>query len=204
MFSSVPNAPMGTWQPPPSSASMARSAVTGRRVHGSSSGAQASKPALVFERLDRQRALPHRRAHDVGAEDFADDVAPAEPPQTRGRQHDGVVLALLHFVDARIDIAADRLHIQIAAGAACSCAMRRSELVPTDRAEFQIAQLAADDGVARIGALRNGGDGQAFRQFGGQIFHAVNGEIDAPVEQRFFDFLREQTLAADFVQRDIE
>ena len=69
-----------------------------------------------------------------------------------------------------------------------------------DRAEFQIAQLAADNGVVRFGALRYRGDGEARRQFGREVFQAVHGEIDAAFEQRFFDFFGEKPLAADFTE----
>ena len=63
--------------------------------------------------------------------------------------------------------------------------------------------MLADDGVARIFAFGNGGQHQAFGQFGGQILQAVDGEIGAAVEQRFFDFLGEETLGADLGQRHV-
>ena len=81
--------------------------------------------------------------------------------------------------------------------------MRRSELVPTVAPSFEIAQLAADDGVVGIGALRNGGDGEAFGKLGRKVLHAVNREIDAAVEQSFFDLLGEEALAADLVERHV-
>ena len=48
----------------------------------------------------------------------------------------------------------------------------------------------------RIGALRDRRDGQAFRQFGRKILHAVNREIDAAIEQRLFNFFGEDAFAA--------
>ena len=56
----------------------------------------------------------------------------------------------------------------------------------------------------RIGALRYGGDGQTLGKLGGKVLHAVDREIDAPVEQGFFNFFGEQAFAADFVERDVE
>ena len=84
-----------------------------------------------------------------------------------------------------------------------NCAARRSELVPTLAPRRQIGERAADHGVARIFALGNGGQHEAFGQFGRQILQAVHREIGAPVEQRFFDLLGEEALGADLGQRHV-
>ena len=95
--------------------------------HGALGGDGQARPRIVqrragiiarafFERLDSERALAHRGAHDVGTEDFADDVAPAEAAKAGGGEHDGVILAALDFVDAGVDVAADRLNVEVAAG----------------------------------------------------------------------------------------
>ena len=78
-----------------------------------------------------------------------------------------------------------------------SCAMRRRELVPTIAPSFRSRSLPPMMASLRIGALRNRGDGEAFGQFGREILHAVDGEIDAAVEQGFFDFFGEEAFAAD-------
>src|SRR6185437_5937917 len=67
----------------------------------------------VGKRFDRERTLSNGWAHDVGTERFADNVVPAETPQTGRREHNCVVLAFLHLVDACIDVAANGLYIQI-------------------------------------------------------------------------------------------
>ena len=82
--------------------------------------------------------------------------------------------------------------------------MRLKEPGADDRAHLQISQLTADDRIVWIGALRYGGNGETAGEFGGKVFHAVDREIDAPVEQRFFDFFGEDPLAADFVERDVQ
>ena len=172
-----------------------RSAVTGRRVHGSSSGSEGFQPGAFFQSLDGQRALADGGTHDVGAEDFADDVAPAESAQARGCQHNRVILSALDLGDAGIDVAANGLNIEIGPDAAeLRYAPQRTGADLC--AEFDIAQFAADDGVARIGPLRKGGDGEAFGQLGGQIFQAVDGKIDAFVEQGFLDLAGEEAFAA--------
>ena len=69
-----------------------------------------------------------------------------------------------------------------------------SEPVPTRPPGGRSSSLRADHGVARVFALGSGGDLQAIRQFGRHVFQAVDCEIDAAFEQRFFDLFREQAL----------
>jgi hypothetical protein len=57
--------------------------------------------------------------------------------------------------------------------------------------------------VAGILARRGAGDDEAGWAEGGQILHAVHGEIDGAVEQALLDRPDEQTLAADLVERPI-
>ena len=44
-------------------------------------------------------------------------------------------------------------------------------------AQRQFGQLPADDGVARVFALGDRRQHQAFGQLGGQVFQAVHGEV---------------------------
>ena len=75
--------------------------------------------------------------------------------------------------------------------------------MPTLRALRAARPGAADHGVARIFALGNGRQHQARGQFGGQIFQAVDRQVGAAVEQRFFDFLGEKAFAADLGEGDV-
>ena len=45
--------------------------------------------------------------------------------------------------------------------------------------------------IARIFTLRHSSEIDAIRQFARYILHAVNGKIDAAIEQSFVNFLRE-------------
>src|SRR5215471_9593086 len=60
--------------------------------------------------LDRERPLTHGRAHAVRAEYFSDAIGPAQPLETRGGEHDRVVLAFVELTDSRIEIATDGFH----------------------------------------------------------------------------------------------
>src|SRR5205085_8325845 len=60
----------------------------------------------------------------------------------------------------------------------------------------EVGQALADDSVTMILTLRDGGEDEAGWEFGRKILQAVNGEIGASVEQRFFDFLGEEPFRA--------
>ena len=69
---------MGTWHPPPSLASSARSAETQVRAAAWSNNWQDSMAdAVVRARLDCQSALPNRRAHIGNLQSFGDSRLPS-------------------------------------------------------------------------------------------------------------------------------
>src|SRR6185312_1059304 len=156
----------------------------------------------AFQRLDRERTLAHHGTHDVGTEGFADDFAPAEPLESRGCEHDGVILASFDFVDARVDVAADRADVEIRPQPfQLRDASKRTRA--DHGARLQIAQLAADDRVVRFSPLRDGSEREAFGQLSRQVLHAVDREIDAAIENGLFNFLGEKPFAADLVERGV-
>jgi hypothetical protein len=55
--------------------------------------------------------------------------------------------------------------------------------------------LFADEDVACIGALRNGGEDEPRVELGGQVLERVDGEVDAALGERVFDLLDEDSLA---------
>jgi hypothetical protein len=69
------------------------------------------------------------------------------------------------------------------------------------RAAAQIVEAASKQGVARVFPFGNGGDCESRRSFRGQVFQAVDREIDMAGQQRFFDFFREEALAARLNER---
>ncbi len=128
--------------------------------------------------------------------------APAQAPQAGGSQQDRVVLAFVELAQARVDIAAHGLHLEI--WPELAQLRGAAERTGADlNAQRQIGQLPAHHGIARIFTLGNGRQHEAFGQFGGQVFQTVHGQVGAAVEQRFFDLFGEEALGADLGQRDV-
>ncbi len=166
-------------------------------------GKRSFESFAFFESFDGEGALGYGGANDVGAEDFADDVSPAESAKPGGGEDYGIVVPAFHFGDPGIDVAADVLDIEVGADAAKLG--DAAEGTGADRCpELDVAQLAADDGVAGVGALRHGGEGEAFGELGREILQAVHGEIDAPVEESLFDLAGKEAFAGDFMQGHLE
>ena len=63
---------------------------------------------------------------------------------------------------------------------------------------------ARDEHVAGVGALGDGGQPQAGRQRRGQVFHGMDGAIDASGQQRLFDLLDEEPFATDVGERAVD
>ena len=74
----------------------------------------------------------------------------------------------------------------------------------TLRQGIQRVVVDGKEGVRGVFALGNGAKHQTFGQFHGHILHGMHGKVGSAVQKRFFDFLDEQALAADFGQRNIQ
>lgn len=55
----------------------------------------------------------------------------------------------------------------------------------------------ADEGVASVGARRDGGEGEARIELRGQILEGVHGEVDATGEEGVFDLLDKNALGIE-------
>ena len=84
------------------------------RLRRSSSFSQtAACRTLADGRLDRQSTLPHGGADNVRRYEFGYTVLPAQAVETCGRQHDGIVMALVELAQPCIHVAAQRFDAQI-------------------------------------------------------------------------------------------
>ena len=63
---------------------------------------------------------------------------------------------------------------------------------------------AADEGVAGVGAQRNGAENEALGHVGGEILDAVNGDVDVREQQGALDLLDEEAFTADGGERAVE
>ncbi len=59
----------------------------------------------------------------------------------------------------------------------------------------------SDRCIMWILARRSGDDAKLRREHGRQILHRVDGDVDAPLEQRLLQLLDEEALAADIGER---
>lgn len=155
--------------------------------------------------LQRQGALTRRGQEVVQRQFLADVVAHAQPRHARYGQQDGVELAIGGAPQPGVDISAQHLDLKVGSqgqglsltaqtGGAQTCAQRQVG---------ETGEVAADEGVAGVLALGNGGDAQALGLFGGHILHRVDGDVDPAGQQGLLDLLGEQGLAADFQQAAI-
>src|SRR5579859_7002483 len=65
--------------------------------------------------FDAKRALSGGGAHDFGGDDLLDQLRFAEAFESGGGEDDGVVFSLLEFAEARVDVAAQRMNVEIGA-----------------------------------------------------------------------------------------
>src|SRR5690606_25144881 len=136
---------------------------------------------------------------------LGDAVVQPEPSQPRGGQHDAVDFAFVDFAQARGHVAAQGNQFE----AGVDAPQQRTATQAPGAEPRAFGQLAEQRGavggphherVARVFARRRAGDLESRRGDGGEILHAVHGEVDGTFEELFFDRLDEQPLAADFVQ----
>src|SRR5580698_9192154 len=62
----------------------------------------------------------------------------------------------------------------------------------------EIGAVVGDEAVANVFAAENRGKREAGRRFRGNVFDAVDGDVDGIVEQSFFELFDEDSLSADF------
>jgi hypothetical protein len=150
---------------------------------------------IVFASFNGERALSGSRTELLRRQNFGNFAFETKAAQAGYRQQNGIVAAFFQLAETRIDVAAHGLDDEIRpedfelSGAAPGTGT-------DNRAGAQILKAAADHGVARVFPFGDGGDRESRRSFRGQVFQAVHREIDMAGEQRFFDFFREEALAA--------
>ncbi len=125
--------------------------------------------------------------------------------QPGGGEDDGVVVAAAQAVHARRHVAAQlrvgevrpRAHQEGAAAQAAGADARAGRQLRKGRA------VAAEEGVAGIGARQRGGEREPGVKLGGEVLEAVHGDVDAALKQRPVDFLGEEGAAAGLPQRHL-
>ena len=159
-------------------------------------GGQLRSFRVVRASLDPQSALSDGGEHDIGVNDLSDAAAHAKPIHTGNREDDGVELAGIKLLQARVHVAA-QIHgfeigaivakLRLAAQAAGAHARARGEA-------FQRGAFTRDQAIARILAARDRGELEPIWNFRGNVFHAVDGQIDRARQQRLFKLLDEDAF----------
>ena len=157
---------------------------------------------IVLPGFDRERGLADGRHADFRRQYLGDAVRPAQPLQPRHGQHDGVrTVRFFQLLQPRVDVPADPGEAQVR-----PVMLELSPPSRTPRGDagarrkvVQSGAVAADQGVARVHALRHRGDRKAAGKGRGQVLEAVHGRVDLSRDQGPFQFLDEDALAAEGV-----
>ena len=161
---------------------------------------------IVRTALDTDRPLADGWQALFRLDEGANTLAKTQPNQTRCRQDDGVIIAVIQLGQPRVDVSAQwrnfqvrppRLQLALAAKAGC-----------TDRRTLgqgvNVVEIVRYEGIARILALHDPRQLEPFREFHGNVLHAVDGDIGRSLEHADLEFLDEKPLAADLGQWGVE
>ena len=121
----------------------------------------------------------------------------AQALQTGGCEDKGVVVGTVQLGQTGGDVAANGDNFEVwADGFHETLPARTSRANPRSRGQSgKTSPGCADQGVPRVSAGANGGNAEAFRQFGGEILEAVDGHIHLPRQERLFQLLDEHANA---------
>src|SRR5688500_15343655 len=109
-------------------------------------------------------------------------MCPAEPVQPRCRQHDRIKLPFIELSQTCVYIAADWLHRYV--GPRCRELRHAAQRSGADsRAGWKRCELASDHDIAWVFTLRRRSDLQSVGKLSRHVLQAMNGEVNAAVEQ---------------------
>ena len=179
------------------------------RQHGGAVG-QAGQALQECHRVgahfEPQRALPRAGQHVRRLEHRANPRPQAKALQPGRRQHDRIKLAFVELAQPSVQVAAQRLHLQVRpqrtelhhppqAGGADAGALRQFG---------QRRKLVGHERVARIFALQHGRQLEAFGQVHRHVLQRMHRQVGVASFQRGFEFLDKQPLAAHLGQRAVQ
>ncbi|MNM69214.1 hypothetical protein D3C81_808020 [compost metagenome] len=156
--------------------------------------------------FDTHRALATGRKAVVDADGRGDAIFKAQADQAGSGEDDGVVFAGIELGQAGVDVAAQEADFQIrATGQQLSLAAQAGGT--DDAALGQLIQVGVgvgNEGIARVFPLADTEQTEAFGEVHRHVLHGVHGDVGFIFQQRGFEFLDEQALAADFRQRRVK
>ena len=140
---------------------------------------------------------------NVGREGFTDAMGPAETIEASFGKHNGIVFAALHLAEASIHVAAQIANVQVRANVtklslAAQATGADASALPKGG---ESGTVAGNQAIANVFATANRRKGKARRRLRGDVFYAVNGDVDGFFQKSVFELLDKDALAADLRQR---
>jgi uroporphyrinogen decarboxylase len=168
-------------------------------------GEEVRGPVVVGADLDADRSLRHGWQHVVDRHGLRDAARKAKACEPGAGEQRGVDCALLQFTQARVDVAAQRHDLQVGPQS-FHLRLPPQRRGANDGSGGQLGEargLGADEGVAHVRAWQIAGDRQTRWQDRRHILHRMHGKVDLARQQRLFDFLGEEALAAGVGERAV-
>ena len=147
--------------------------------------------------FERERPLPRRGSNFIHRETLVDVRGVLEAVETGGGEDERGALAGLPLAQASVDVTAefDKFEVRAKSEKHGAAAWAGGTDAGAEGQHVQAPEIFADEGVAGVGARRDGGERKARRDLGGQVFERVHGEVDSPRCQGVFDLLDEDAGA---------
>ena len=155
--------------------------------------------------LQTKRPLPYGGPEVRRREDRRDPRSESEPLEAGRGEHKTAVVARSQPREPRVDIAADRLHIEVGpSGLELEHPpdARRAHAGAGRQRGKRVAGPAHQH-VERRGPRRHAGDLEPRHGGGGHVLEAVDSDIDPVVEQGPFQLPHEDTVAAEHSHRQV-
>ena len=181
-------------------------------LHREPGGAMGQQRQLRAQRMrvaahfDAERALPGARQHPLRLEARTNALRQTETHQPGGREHDGVVAAVVELAQACIEVAAQRLHIEVRPQRdqlhdppQARCADSGAQWQFVERAE-----VVGDKSIARVFTFEHRRQLETFGQVHRHVFERVHRQLSAALFKRRFELLDKQPLATDLGQAAVE
>lgn len=161
--------------------------------------------------LDPQGTLPSRWQRLAGLEHGTDAITQPQTLESCSRQNDGVVLAVIEFAQAGVQVASQGLDAHIMSAQAVQRLSQQHQTAQAGRAHHsrfgqlgQTRSMGRHPGVARVLTFHHAGQFEACWQVHGDILERVDRDVCTPLLQSHLQLLDEQPLATDLGQAAIK
>ena len=166
----------------------------------------ASRWGIRLAGFDAKSSLSNSGAKLLHGQPFGNSMLISKPVESGTRKQYGVILLLIQFADARVQIATKISHFEIAPHP--QQLRLASQAAGTDPRSlgkrFKSPMLVGEKRIAHVFAPAHGCQAQTRRQNCWQVFEAMNRKIDPAIQQRVFNLFCEQSLATNLAQGGVE